>query len=169
MNLSNLVPDYIFDHVTAITPDFLREKQLDSVILDIDNTLAKHNKPTPDKGVVEWVENLKEEGFKILLISNNGKDRVSTFASLVDCPFIASASKPATKAYKEAVRRLETTRDKTAAVGDQIFTDVWGANRAGVTSILVNPISPAENIVIKCKRKFENRYIKKYHRRNKKQ
>lgn len=165
--MSKLIPDYVFSHVTDISVQFLKEKHIESIILDIDNTLARHNDPAPDLGVAEWVQELKVQGFKVLLISNNGEKRVKAFGELLHCPYIASASKPARKAYRETMEKLHTTPEKTAAVGDQIFTDVWGANRAGVTSVLVNPISPSENKFIQLKRKFENRYVKKYHRRNK--
>lgn len=163
--MSKLIPEFIFKHVTDITTEFLQNHQFQGVILDIDNTLAKHNDPEPDKGVADWVQEIKNSGIQIVLISNNGGKRVESFAKILDCPFIAAASKPARKAYIAALQLLGTALQNTVAVGDQIFTDVWGANRAGITSILVTPIAPGESFFIKLKRKFEYRYIKKYYKK----
>ena len=89
------------------------------------------------------------------LLSNNKEPRVASFAAQVDSPYIYKARKPAVANYKRAMERMRTARENTLFVGDQLFTDVYGANRAGIYGILVKPIDPKEEIQIVLKRYLE--------------
>ena len=100
-------------------------------------------------------KSLREIGCKTCLISNNKEKRVSPFAKAVGSPYIYKADKPSKKGYIKAMNTLNIKREQTFFVGDQIFTDIWGANNAGVYSVLVDPISPKEEIQIVIKRFFE--------------
>lgn len=124
------------------------------IIFDIDNTLVFHGAPANEEAI-ELFNRLHAMGFKTCLISNNGKDRVEPFAKAVGSDFIWKAGKPLTKSYIKAMKRMKTTRKNTFFVGDQLFTDVCGANLSGIYSILVNPLDESEEIQIVLKRYLE--------------
>ena len=94
-------------------------------------------------------------GYETCLISNNKEPRVASFAGQVDSKYLYKAGKPSPEGYRKAMKICGTTKEDTLFVGDQLFTDVWGANRAGVYSILVKPIHPKEEIQIILKRRLE--------------
>lgn len=124
------------------------------VIFDIDNTLVPHGKPaTPE--IVEFFVRLREIGFQTRLLSNNQKERVEPFAIAVKSSFICNAHKPSRTNYLLAVKEMGIRIDETIFVGDQLFTDIYGANRSNIESILVDPIHKKEEIQIVMKRKLE--------------
>ena len=123
------------------------------ILFDIDNTLVEHGKPAT-KRAVELFEELRRIGFNTCLISNNKEPRVKPFADLVKSNYIY-AHKPSTKNYRKAMELMGTTLGNSMFVGDQLFTDVYGANRAGMYTILVKPIDKKEEIQIVLKRKLE--------------
>lgn len=140
------------------------------VIFDVDNTLVEHDAPADDRAK-ELVARLKEIGFKICFLSNNGEERVKMFNDQVDCQYIFKAGKPLAKGYNSAMELMGTQKEETLFVGDQIFTDIWGANNAGIRSVLVQPIAKHEEIQIVLKRIPEKwilkGYLKKYPLREK--
>ena len=124
------------------------------IIFDIDNTLVFHGAPATDEAV-ELFERLRAIGFETCLISNNKAERVEPFAKLVRSRYISKAGKPATKSYIKAMKRMGTGMKNTFFVGDQLFTDVCGANLTGIYSVLVKPLNPKEEIQIVLKRYLE--------------
>lgn len=124
------------------------------ILFDIDNTLVEHGKPAT-KRAVELFEELRRIGFNTCLISNNKEPRVKPFADLVKSDYIYDAHKPSTKNYRKAMEIMGTTLGNSMFVGDQLFTDVYGANRAGMYTVLVKPIDKKEEIQIVLKRKLE--------------
>lgn len=124
------------------------------VIFDIDNTLVPHNAPADEraKALFQQLHNL---GMKTCLLSNNKEPRVASFAKEVESFYIYKAGKPGIGGYERAMETMGTNRETTIFVGDQLFTDVYGANRAGLYSILVRPINPKEEIQIVLKRYLE--------------
>jgi len=121
------------------------------IIYDIDNTLVPHGAPATDEAVALFAR-LKEIGFKACLLSNNKEPRVKSFAHAVGAYYIYKAGKPKRKGYLRACEIMEITPEQTLFIGDQVFTDIWGANRSGMDCILVNPINPKEEIQIVLKR-----------------
>lgn len=124
------------------------------IIFDIDNTLVFHGAPANDEAVALF-DRLHMMGFNTCLISNNGRERVEPFARAVKSDFIWKAGKPATGSYIKAMKRMGTSRRNTFFVGDQLFTDVLGANMSGIYSILVNQLDSREEIQIVLKRYLE--------------
>jgi hypothetical protein len=124
------------------------------VIFDIDNTLVPHNAPA-DPQIREFFAGLHRLGLKTCLLSNNKEPRVKAFAEQVDSAYIYKGGKPSVKGYERAMERIGTEKSNTIFVGDQLFTDIYGANRAGIFSILVKPINPKEEIQIVLKRYLE--------------
>lgn len=139
------------------------------IISDIDNTLVPHGVPATDE-IIKLFERLHSMGFKTCLISNNKEPRVAPFAEKVNSKYIYDAHKPSTKNYIKAMELMETKPENTIFLGDQIFTDVWGANRSGITSLLLKPIDKKEEIQIILKRLPEKLVLwcwKRYKRKNK--
>ena len=147
-------PKKDFNSVKDINFDGLRKKGYKAVLFDVDNTLVPHGAPA-DKAMIEFFARLHNDGFKTCLISNNKELRVQPFAKAVGTQYIYKAGKPLASGYEKAMELLGTNRNNTLFVGDQLFTDILGANRAGIYSILVKPIHPKEEIQIVLKRYLE--------------
>ncbi|MDR0964292.1 MAG: YqeG family HAD IIIA-type phosphatase, partial [Clostridium sp.] len=124
------------------------------IIFDIDNTLVPHGAPA-DERIIRFFQQLHNQGFRTILISNNKEPRVKPFAVAVDSDYIHMAKKPSPSAYLEAMEKIGTNPRTTLFVGDQLFTDVYGAKRVGIYTIRVNPIHPKEEIQIVLKRQLE--------------
>ena len=125
-----------------------------AIIFDIDNTLVPHGAPA-DQRAIALFKRLHALGYQTMMLSNNKEPRVKMFCDAVDAEYIYKAGKPNPANYREAMKRMHTDEKNTLFVGDQIFTDVWGANKAGIYSILVKPIHPKEEIQIVLKRYLE--------------
>ena len=156
-----LFPKEYYDSTYSI--DFQRYYDMGyrGVLFDIDNTLVMHDYPS-DENAIKLMERLKAIGFGICLVSNNDEERVRTFNDYLKVEYIYKADKPLAKGYKKAMKLLGTTTENTIFVGDQLFTDIWGANNADIHSILVQPIDKHEEIQIVLKRIIEKPIIKLY-------
>ena len=160
-------PGNYVDSAYEIPYEKLYERGYRGIIFDVDNTLVPHGAPA-DARAIELFERLRAIGFSTSILSNNKEPRVSPFADKVGSPYIFKGGKPSRKGYERAMERMKTDRDTTLFVGDQLFTDVWGANRTGLYSILVKPINPKEEIQIVLKRYLEAVVLAFYRKRLKK-
>ena len=132
----------------------LYDSGIRGIIFDIDNTLVPHGQPaTPE--AEELFNKIRNIGLDTCLISNNKEPRVKPFAAAVGSKYVFDAHKPSRTNYIKAMELMKTDINSTYFVGDQLFTDVYGANRTGIPSILVKPIHPKEEIQIVLKRKLE--------------
>lgn len=147
-------PDEYQDSTYQINFEDFCNRGYKAVIFDIDNTLVPHGAPADERAIALF-KRLKEFGMDAMLLSNNKEPRVKMFNDAVHVHYIYKANKPSTKNYRKAMEQMNTNQDNTLFVGDQLFTDVWGANRAGIYTILVKPIHPKEEIQIVIKRFFE--------------
>jgi len=134
------------------------------LVFDIDNTLAVFDEPLPSNEILKLLKKLQSMGFKPCLFSNNSKARVKAFNKPLALPAIHKAGKPQKKGFRKALSLLKMPRKKAVVIGDQLFTDVWGGNRCGIHTILVEPIAKRDEWTVKLKRALEkfvkNRYIK---------
>ena len=133
------------------------------LVFDIDNTLVPHGAPADERACALFAH-LKELGFKCCFLSNNQYERVSSFNDAIGAQFIENAHKPSTKNYIRAMELLGTDRSNTVFIGDQLFTDIYGAKRTGIRNILVKPLNPKEEIQIVFKRKLEKIVLHFYSR-----
>ena len=124
------------------------------ILFDVDNTLVEHDEPVTERAV-KLISMLRGIGFSVCIISNNKEPRVKPLADVLGSQYVSKAGKPSAKGYVQGMRQMDTEPSTTIFVGDQIFTDVWGANRAGIFSILVKPIAKHEEIQIVLKRQLE--------------
>lgn len=160
-------PDYRFDTVADITDDFLRERDIRALMLDVDNTLATHDNPEPAPNIARWVERRKAEGMPMVIVSNNRLERVEVFAKIFELPFVSAAGKPLSKGLSKAYDILGTPRSQIAFVGDQVLTDILGANLFKITSIMVRPVGEETLGTIRFKRRIEKILLRRYDRRTK--
>ena len=137
------------------------------LVFDIDNTLVPHGAPADERAICLF-DRLRSIGFDTCLISNNQEPRVKPFAEKVQSKYVFNAHKPSTKNYIKAMELMQTDRGNTVFIGDQLFTDVWGAKRTGMKSILVKPIYPKEEIQIVLKRYLEKIVLHFYKKENEK-
>lgn len=147
-------PKKYLDSAYEIDYEALYKSGIRGVLFDIDNTLVPHGAPA-DERAKQMFAGLKKMGIGVCLISNNQIDRVKSFADSVGAHYIENAHKPSVKGYQRAMEQLGCTVNNTVFVGDQLFTDIYGANRAGIPAILVKPIHPKEEIQIVLKRYLE--------------
>lgn len=147
-------PDEWVDSTYDIDFEQLHTSGVKGLIFDIDNTLVPHGAPA-DKRCLELFSKFKKWGISCCLLSNNQNERVSSFAKQVGAKYIENAHKPSTRNYFKAMEMIGTTATDTVFVGDQLFTDVWGAKRSGIRNFLVKPIHPKEEIQIVLKRYLE--------------
>lgn len=157
-------PDEYLDSTYEIDFNEWYQKGYRGVLFDIDNTLVPHGAPA-DERARRFFRQLHSLGMQCCLISNNRLPRVKPFAEDVGAYYIENAHKPSVKSYEKAMEKMGTTRENTLFVGDQLFTDVYGAKRTGIRSILVKPIHPKEEIQIVLKRYLEKIVLYFYKRR----
>ena len=153
--------DYAFEKVTDIPVVFFKSEQIKALVLDIDNTLTTHDNPQPADGVLQWLEDVRNAGIKMLVVSNNKPHRVKPFADMLKLEFVANGAKPLTKGINYAVKKMGAEKKYTAAFGDQIFTDVLGANFSGIRMIYVKPIEHEKTMFFKVKRFLEKPFLPK--------
>ena len=152
---SFLYPRIYLDSILDIPLTQLQELNIKAFILDLDNTVTEWNSNEIREEVSQWFTMIKQEGFKACILSNNGERRVLAVAQNLDIPYVHRAQKPCRGGYYRAMSIMEVTPQETAVIGDQIFTDVLGGNRAGLFTILVKPIHPKEFMGTKISRSME--------------
>lgn len=162
--LERFYPDCYIDSAYKINFRKYYDAGYRGIIFDIDNTLVPHDAPADDRSM-ELIQGLKSMGFSILLLSNNKEPRVKMFNDAVKAQYIYKAGKPWKKGYLRAMVQMGTEPENTLFVGDQLFTDVWGARNAQIFSILVKPIDKKEEIQIVLKRYLEKIVLAGYRRK----
>lgn len=158
-------PTAVRPRIGDVTAGFLRELGARAVLLDVDNTIATYTSHEPAAGAVEWARGLIEAGFRVVIVSNNYKRRVAPFAARFGVEFISFAVKPLPFGYVRAAKMLGLRCRDCVIIGDQIFTDVTGANMCGMKSVLLEPIEPEEGWTFKLRRFFERGLRRKFNER----
>ena len=156
-----LKPRYRFYRVTDITPQFLREQGIKGLLLDVDNTLSTHKGQELLEGLPQWIKTMEAEGIRLTVISNAAKMRLVPFAQNIGMNFVHRAAKPLFWGYVIGAKRLGLKIKETAMVGDQLFTDILGANVVGMPSILVEPILLETGKSFVVRRKWEKKILGK--------
>ncbi len=157
--IKKLLPDYTVRNVAVLDENFYSERAIKAVIFDIDNTLVAHTEPTPPENVLEYFALLGKWGIKYAIVSNNTKERVESFCKELGVPYYGKALKPRKKYLKKVMNEMEVTKAETALVGDQLFTDMLGANRMGLCSVLVTAVGEDETSFVSFKRRFERKIL----------
>ena len=155
-------PKMYLKNVKEIEYNDLEKNNIKAIILDVDNTLIDYYKKLLD-GVDIWCNNLKQKGIKFCILSNsNKKEKIENVAKKLEIPYINFAKKPFKSGFKRATEILKVPNENIAVVGDQIFTDIIGANRCKMFSILVEPIEKKDIWITVLKRPIEKAILKNY-------
>lgn len=163
-----LYPKFYCSKITDITIEFLQENNIKALILDVDNTLIDIDRK-PIDGLQAWHKKIVDAGIKTIILSNSNKlDKIKKVASDLEIEYIYFGMKPLKRGFIKALKKLNLQAENVAAVGDQIFTDVIGANRCKIFSILVEPVAKKDIWLTKWKRPIENKIVEKYLQKQKK-
>ncbi len=137
---------FLADNIYEISGEALAKRGIKLLLADLDNTLVPYGVPLPDERLMAWRDELAAHGVTLFILSNNRhEDRPRIFSEGLGVPYIGHAGKPKTPSFVKAMEQTGVTKEQTAIVGDQIFTDILGGNRAGIATILVKPIRLAGN------------------------
>lgn len=153
--------DIALNSVLEITPELLRKNNIRGLLLDIDNTLTTHDNPVPAEGVENWIRLMKDSGIILFLVSNNSPERVSPFAQKIGLEFVCNGKKPLSSGFNRAQKLMKIPFSELAVVGDQIYTDVLGANLKHIKCIYVRPMELEKRGFLKFKRKIEVPFLPK--------
>lgn len=158
----SIYPKFYCKKVTDITIKYLKENHIEALILDVDNTLLDFDLNIVD-GLEAWYEQIKANNIRCIILSNSNKiNKVKMIADKLGVSYICFATKPLKRGFKKAQKELNISNENIAVVGDQIFTDVIGANRCKMHSILVEPIAKKDIWMTRIKRPIEELIVKKY-------
>ena len=157
-----LYPSIYVKSIKSIPYKKLLDKNINTLIFDIDNTLVPFDMPHAAEDLVEYLNNIRAMGFKICLLSNNNKKRVNLFNKNLNFPAIYNAKKPLSTGLYRALKLLNSNPNQTAIVGDQIFTDIWCGNRNNMVTILTCPIEKRDTFGVFLKRGVERLIVKSF-------
>lgn len=153
--MDKFIPDLYQKSIYDIDYKKLKKKGIKCLLFDLDNTLVPVSESVPSKKVKELFSVL-EKDFKVIIISNSGKKRLTPFKEGLNVDVSASSHKPMKKKYLKIMDIYKFKYHEIAAIGDQLLTDIYGANRIGITSILINPMGEQEKCCTKINRFFES-------------
>lgn len=153
--LNSFKPTWMVEAIYQITPEQLKEHKIKAVLADLDNTLIAWNNPNGTEELIAWIAELNAAGIPLVIVSNNKNERVKIVADALGVRYVARSLKPLPKGFNEATRGLELPKEELLMVGDQIMTDIWGANSAGIRNVLVKPILNSDAWNTKINRFFE--------------
>lgn len=157
-----LKPDAYFEKITDISLEFLKEHNIKGIILDVDNTILDLDK-VPINGIEDWVNIIKKNDIELCIASNSiNKEKLNNISKKLNIPYISRSLKPMKLGLKKATNIMNVKAGNIAEIGDQLFTDVLGANRMKMFSILVKPISKEKHFINEIKRKIEKKILKKH-------
>ncbi|SFE28248.1 YqeG family HAD IIIA-type phosphatase [Alteribacillus iranensis] len=159
--LKYFIPNEYIPSVFDLDLEELRARNIKGIITDLDNTLVEWDRPDATPKLLEWLKLMRTEGFQVTIVSNNNKERVSSFSEPTGIQFIHSARKPLRRAFLKACKRMGLAKDEVVVVGDQVLTDVFGGNRAGFYTVLVVPIASTDGFLTRVNRKVERRVLKR--------
>lgn len=139
-----LRPDAYFRSVLDIDASRLVAQGVRAVFLDLDNTILPRGLHVVPVSIVAWVRGLKDAGLKVCILSNSNKPKVAEAARQLELPAIQRAKKPLGRGFAEALELCGVAPGQAVIVGDQTYTDILGAHRAGMRGILVRPLSDSD-------------------------
>lgn len=155
-------PDFRFNSISDIKAGFFSENKIRFAVLDIDNTLVSYKTARADGSAREFLDMLSKSGIKYAFVSNNHRKRVELFAGDFDADFASNAGKPFIFGIRRVMKKMGAKNSETVLIGDQIFTDIYAGKRAGIKTVMVNPIEAKETPFFSVKRYFERLVLKNY-------
>lgn len=162
---SILLPKEFVFSVFEITPEKLNKLGIKGIITDLDNTLIEWNRADATEEIKAWLKELQNAGIQVIIASNNNEERVKRFAEPLGIPYIYRAKKPLGRAYLAALEQLKLPKKEVAMVGDQLLTDIMGANRLNLYTFLVRPVAESDGFVTRFNRFIERRVFNRLKRK----
>ena len=160
-----ITPEYVFKDVTHITPEWLAQKGIRALVLDIDNTLtADRSQELPDE-VAGWLDTMRKAGVRLTIVSNGAEKRVRPFAQKLGLAYLYLAAKPLPFALMVAQLRMGVKHSQMAMVGDQLYADRMAAALYGIPGLMVIPRGPDLGAQVILKRKWEKKHWQEYYDR----
>lgn len=142
----SLIPCHLAESIYWLTPQRLQKAGVKLVLADLDNTLTPYEQALPSPQLTAWKEALAAGGVSLFVVSNSRKSRrCPDFCEALGVPYVRHAGKPGTKGFREALSQTGIRKEEALVVGDQIFTDILGGNRAGITTVLIRPMAWGKN------------------------
>ncbi len=160
--LQRFFPDIYVKDIYSINFEDLKSKGINTLVFDLDNTIAPFDVEYPTVEIKEFLKKLSDDGFLILIVSNNNVHRVTKFAQNLNVAFTHKAGKPKITKIKNFILKNGGDLSKTAIIGDQLFTDMWVGSRLNLKKILVEPIANRDEFTVKLKRGLEKNVFKIY-------
>lgn len=164
--IKNVIPNSYYQSVYDIDYSKLKKENIDTILFDIDNTIANVDDTNIPYKTKELISNLKKQNFKILLFSNNHKERVEPVSKTLNLKALSDAGKPVKKAYQKALKQINSKKENTVAIGDQLLSDIVGAKKYGLKAILVDQLSKENNLKTGLAQKLQKHMIKKLAKKN---
>lgn len=153
--MERLTPHFCSTSIYDLPFSEFWEKGYRILFCDLDNTVSAFDQPLPEESFLHWVEDRRGEGWKIYILSNNGKERVEKFCKVANLTGFSNLYKPLRFRTGQIVKELGESPDRIVFIGDQVFTDVWLANQLGFLSVLVDPVAKGDLLKTKINRKME--------------
>ncbi|GKV66754.1 MULTISPECIES: YqeG family HAD IIIA-type phosphatase [unclassified Sporosarcina] len=163
--LKQFLPSAYVKSVLHIKPEQLVENGIKGIITDLDNTLVEWDRAEATEDIMAWFDEMHKAGLQITVVSNNHIERVSHFCDPLGIPYICEARKPLKKSFRQAIGTLGLPKEQIVMIGDQLLTDVLGANRAGLSVILVVPVASSDAPITKFNRAIERRIMARFKRK----
>lgn len=158
-----ICPKKVLKRLEDLDLGYFKDKKVKVLLIDLDNTLGAHDQKIIDEKMTNILKTFKENGFKVIVFSNNTTKRVKLFLNDLDFDYFSFAMKPLPFSYLKIIKKLKIEKQEAVAIGDQIFTDVLGANLVGIYSIFVEPLyKNKDGFSTKIIRKLEKYVRKKY-------
>ena len=154
----SLLPTVRCEAITDLSPDILKERGIELLMLDFDNTIVPYITNEPTGPMDAWLRNMLQSDVQLCVVSNSKRDRVKIFCAGYGMDCITHSKKPFPKGIRQCLAKYGKEPRQCAIAGDQIFTDTLGGNCAGLTSILVRPINN-HNFWLKARHVLENPFI----------
>lgn len=163
---SKYKPTWMIEAIYQITPEQLKKKGIKAVLTDLDNTLIAWNNPDGTKELLNWIQTMKEASIPVIVVSNNKAERIHRVVEQLGLDYVARALKPTQKGFKEVEKKFSLPKESLVMVGDQIMTDIRGANGAGIRSILVKPVVETDAWNTKFNRRLEKIVMRQLKKKN---
>ena len=170
--IDKFIPTYCYKNIYEIDYNKLYSNGIKIILFDLDNTIQKNIDKTPSQEAIDKINKLKEIGFKIYILSNNSMKRIQKTLDILNINGFARAQKPLKKGFKKVLNNLYANklindRKEVLMIGDQVLTDIWGANKMGINSLLVKPIDlTTEKWYTTLNRNTERKIIEKIKKRD---
>lgn len=156
---NNLIPSHVFSSIYEITPDLMLQNGIRGILIDLDGTMASRHAPRPSEEVLPFLKSFLDAGIAVLVLSNNNAERVRIFCEKLGVPYLHRALKPSREGFRRAAEQLGLPISQCAVVGDQIYTDTFGGNRAGAGMTCYVDSIDHKDFIINLRYQFERGFI----------